>query len=157
MASRRNKRLVERYGGKVMPYRDLPVPAQLANAWYMAVDGEAWQVPLGFSERPFELALPWFVRKYGATRIGYVEIPIKALTDAILEDEELRERGVKDFYDYHEWFISQVDLPDHPRKGRYPVILSGFEEETLQDGWHRLHDYYSKGAKVIPALYYPRN
>ncbi len=155
MASKRNKRLIAQYGGKVMPYRDLPVPAQLAIGWYMTVDGEAWKVPPDFSERPLKAVLPWLVRRYGSTRIGYVEIPTKALMDVISEDEEFGERGIRDFDDYHEWFISQGGMPDHPRKGRWPVILSSFEEETLQDGWHRLHDYYSKGAKKIPAVYFP--
>lgn len=155
MENKRNKKLIERYGGKVMPYRDLSVPAQLAIGWYMAVDGEAWKLPPDDSERPFKSVLPWLVRRYGSTRIGYVEIPTKALTEEITKDEGFDEREFRDFDAYHEWYMSGRALLGHPRKGRWPVILSSFEGETLQDGWHRLHDYYSKGATKIPAVYFP--
>lgn len=166
MASTRNKRLIRRFGGRMMPFRELPVPAQLAIAWYMAVDGEAWELPPQFVPyhvsvqkitREFRSMLPWFRKEYGSKRFGYVEIPTDVLTDEVMEDVWMAEDlpPMRDFEEYHRWYVGQKHMPDHPATGRWPVILSGFEDETLQDGWHRLHDYYRKGAEMIPAVYYP--
>lgn len=156
MASPRNKRLIRCFGGEVMPFRDLPVPAQLAIAHYMAVDGEAWKLPPVF-EREFRSMLPWFRKKYGAKKFGYVEIPMEILTDAIMDDEYMAidRPDLRTFDEYHRWYVQKGGIPDHPETGRWPVILSSMDEQTLQDGWHRLHDYYRKGAEVIPAVYYP--
>jgi hypothetical protein len=35
------------------------------------------------------------------------------------------------------------------------VILSSSDDETLQDGWHRLHSYVRAGHADIPAVFYP--
>ncbi len=156
MVSRRNKALVRKYGGKVMPFQSLPLPAQLAAAHYMAIDGEAWEVPPDFDrKKDFKSLLPWFRGKYGTKKFGYVEIPTEVLTAEVMKDDEEVGR-FKDFDEYHRWYIGLPGgIPNHPKKDRWPVILSSFEEETLQDGWHRLHTYYHQGAEMIPALYYP--
>lgn len=162
MASKRNKALIKKYGGEVMPYQSLPLPAQLAVAHYMAIDGEAWKFPEGTEnwsvakvKKELPGLLPYFRGKYGKKRFGYVEIPTEALVAEVMKDEEAGAR-FPDFDQYHEWYIRMPGgIPNHPKKNRWPVILSSFEEETLQDGWHRLHTYYSQGADVIPAVYYP--
>jgi hypothetical protein len=160
--SRRNQRLIREFGGEVMPYRDLPRPAQLAMAWYMAVDGEAWELPpeyppyvTGLREikKNFSGMLSWFVKTYGKRKFGYVEIPADVLIESIMEDPEIKEQ-FKGFEDYHRWYVRQGHMPDHESRNRWPVILSHDDEETLQDGWHRFHEYVRQGARVIPALYY---
>lgn len=156
--------MIRRFGGRVMPFRELPAPARLAIAHYMAVDGEAWELPPEYApyevsvrkiRRDFRSMLRWFTEEYGAKRFGYVEIPMDVLAETVMQDEEMQQSSFRDFDDYHRWFVSQGHMPDHPRTARWPVILSTFPDETLQDGWHRLHDYYRQGAKTIPAVYYP--
>lgn len=164
MVSARNKKLIRAYGGRAMPFTDLPVPAQLAIAWYMAVDGDVWELPRGYNpykpasgsiQQEFQSMLPWFRIKYGTKKIGYVEIPAEALIETIMQDEDFDQERFKDFDQYHEWYVQGQRMPDHPATGRWPVTLSNNNEETLQDGWHRLHDYYRKGSRTIPAVYFP--
>lgn len=155
-----------------MSYADLPEPAQLAIAYYMAIDGEAWELlippPRGWRqaksrEYAFGLkkALPEYVELYGHLRFGYVLIPMDELVTEIMRDsciqEGMKELGhEKSFDEYHDWYVSQGHMPDHSSRDRWPVILAGRgdDEETLQDGWHRLHDYYRKGARVVPAIWF---
>ena len=131
----------------------------------MAVDGEAWELPAeyeGYGLRPikreFRSMLPWFKKTYGSKKFGYVEIPMEVLTDEVMRDEWMSSDmpGMKDFEQYHRWYLKQGGMPDHPTTQLWPVILSSdYEEETLQDGWHRLHDYYRKGIEIVPAVYFP--
>jgi len=160
--NRRVRRLIREYGGEVMPFRDLPKPAQLAMAWYMAINGEAWELPGEYDPYGGGLAqiredlpkmLPHFVKKYGKKKFGLVRIPTDALIDSIMQDDEMKGQ-FKKFSEYHRWYVNQGHMPRHDTRNRWPVILSDFENETLQDGWHRFHDYVRQGADVIPALYY---
>jgi len=167
MKNRRSRKLIESFGGRVMAFRNLPIPAQLAMAWYMAVDGEAWELPpeqvsdetsLLEITRDFSEMLPWFIKKYGSKRFGYVEIPMEVLTKQVMRDQWMKEDmpNLKDFEQYHRWYVRQGGMPDHPLTDLWPVILStNYEEETLEDGWHRLHDYYRKGVEIVPAVYFP--
>lgn len=157
MVSKRNKVLIKKYGGKVMPFQSLPLPAQFAIAHYMAIDGEAWEVPDDYvhNQKNFKALLPWFRGEHGTKKFGYVEIPTEALTAEVMKDEEMNGR-FPDFDDYHEWYIGLPGgIPNHSKRDRWPVILSSTNDETLQDGWHRLHTYYHQGADIIPAVFYP--
>jgi len=128
----------------------------------MAVDGEAWELPKKYAhtvsfktiKRDFTSMLPFFVKEHGSEMFGYVEIPIEDLIEAVMHDEEIGEQ-FQTFEDYHDWYLSQGHMPRHGPRGRWPVILSSFDEETLQDGWHRFHHYIRQGARMIPAVYYP--
>lgn len=161
MTSARNKKLAAKYGGRVLPYRRLTTPAQLAIAHYMAVDGDAWPLPTEWSvqkiKRNLRKLLSNFRSKYGHVKFGYVVLPMKELAKAIMKDianaGELK--NWKTFDDFHNWSVKREPLPRHSRRDRWPVILSGHNNETMQDGWHRLHDYYRQGAAEVPAVYYP--
>jgi hypothetical protein len=164
--NKRTKKLVHKYGGQAMPYRELPIPAQLAVAHYMALDGEAWEVPQEVRKwspsklkKEFDSLLPYFRKTYGDQRFGYALIPMEALTSAIIQDPFVTEDiGVFDSYEaFDKWSHTQpgINLVRHPTTNRWPVILSSSDDETLQDGWHRFHTYYHQGAEMIPAVYYP--
>jgi hypothetical protein len=45
----------------------------------------------------------------------------------------------------------------YPIEDRWPVIMSPFEDETFQDGWHRFHIYVANGHPDIPVIFYPEN
>lgn len=148
------KSLIRKHGGKVLPFRKLSIPAQAAMAFYMSVDGTAWDQPSTL-DRDIVEVLPWYRRQYGSDRFGYVELPTKEVVSAIWDvHEDLREE-YGSIQEWVEWYRSHGDVPDHPENSRWPVILSSIEDEFLQDGWHRFSDYLRKGAKVIPAIYYP--
>jgi hypothetical protein len=128
----------------------------------MALDGEAWDLPPEYNQasvqgimREFRSMLSWFTKEYGSQLFGLVEIPMDVLAKTIMRDDVLARESFRDFDEYHEWYISGFGIPNHPKTSRWPVILSGFPEETLQDGWHRLHVYYRQGARTVPAVYFP--
>ena len=158
---RRAWALIRQYGGTPVRYADLPRPAQLAIAHYMVIDGEAWTLPewtadLSVKQLKAKLPalLPYLKGLYGNKPFGYVRIPMNALADAIMHDEDIS-RDFKTFDDYHAWYMGHDDIPKHTSRDLWPVILdtdNGFE--VLQDGSHRLHRYYQLGVRSVPAVYY---
>jgi hypothetical protein len=162
--NRRVWALIRRYEGKNVRYADLPRPAQMAIAHYMVVDsdGAAWgeklpewtdalSVPQLKARLP-EL-LPYLTQRYGGKLFGLVRIPMTALAQSIMQDEDMS--GFKSFDDYSRAFVRQNEMPRHGPKDMWPVILDTNNDfETLQDGWHRLHRYFQLGATSVPAVYY---
>ena len=83
--------LIRQYGGTPVRYADLPRPAQLAIAHYMAIDGEAWPLPewtadLSVKQLKTRLPelLPYLKTRYGDKPFGFVQIPMTALAAAII-------------------------------------------------------------------------
>lgn len=157
--------LIRQYGGKTVRYADLPRPAQLAIAHYMGVDsdGAAWgenlpawadALSLPQLQRRLPELLPYLKQRYGDKPFGFVRIPMKALADSIMQDEDIG-TDYRTFDEYHRDFVRGGYMPRHGTRDMWPVILDTNNEfETLQDGWHRLHRYYQLGARSIPAIYY---
>lgn len=150
MLSKRNARLVKRYGGRVIPFRRLPLTAKLALVHYLAVQHEAWPSP---EHNDIRLALPFYDAEYGGVKFGIASLPTKALADEIIRDPELAEE-YGTFERYHRWYVSHGSMPSHPTTSRWPIILSDFEDETIDDGWHRFHNYYDQGARVVQAIWF---
>lgn len=159
--------LIRRFNGQIKPFAQLPREAQLAMAHYMAIDGEAWKPSKRFQNLPhatgtrwkrlFVADLPHYVATYGKKRFGLVRVPMTDLLQAIwLSFPKDVRQDFASFHVYHEWYGRNFDVPDHG-PSRWPVILASDhdEEQALQDGWHRLHDYYRNRAKIVPCLYYP--
>ena len=67
-------------------------------------------------------------------------------------------QGYRGWDDYHEWYVENVLSRDDGRgmpRGAmptWPIILSEFEDEGIQDGSHRLHQYMELGVEAIPCL-----
>lgn len=118
--SERNRALVSKYGGRIMQFQDLPVPAQLAIAYYMAMDGEAWPWS-GESKPTLKDHLPYFRKQWGHVRFGIVELPMQALVSEITKDADVA--GFESFEKYHKWYVS-APMPKHKHTERWPVILS---------------------------------
>lgn len=148
------KKLIEKFGGKVYTFKDLPKPAQKSIFWYMAADGEAW--PCSYDDSPLE-ALPEAIKTYGHTAFGLVNVPMKELKDTVAEnfkaDSDTKVMGWADFDAYHKWYMGDSQVEDHG-KSVWPVILNCFDDELFQDGWHRFHTYVDRGVKKVPCLYY---
>ena len=151
--SSKNKALTR--GGRIVKYSALSLPAQLAIYNFMAVHGEAWD-NLG---APSKSVIAKVVKSHANVKFGYAVIPMARLVRAIetRKESDLYIDFIKDggtFEDYHKWYIKQ-GLPSHGAGKRWPVILSGFNEEVIEDGWHRFHLYYKQGAKKIPIIWFP--
>jgi len=103
-------------------------------------------------------ALPEIVKGKADSEYGLVTVPTKDLIDAWAEiDSDAVQDFSGDFDAYHAWYQSHRGESnrgggDNPT---WPVILSDFEDEILQDGWHRFHQYIANGAKKIACLWYP--
>lgn len=161
-------RLIRQNGGRIMPYRNLPIEARHAIAYYMAIDGEAWDCPkrLDDSWTPrgqlmtrFKRAHRFFVNRYGDQRFGYVELPTRQLVEAAWEYRQQFpiDHRFTTLDDYHRWYLSERDAPSYG-KSVWPVILNGSQDDDgaglLQDGWHRFHGYVAHGVEMIPCVWY---
>jgi hypothetical protein len=164
-------------GFDFVPYRELPVAYQMAMAWYMAVNGEAWddvvdhdaiKFPKGVKTSDHPLwhqtykrvvaeHLPQFIEQYGDVEFGVATWPVDDVIRSISGDETFKEDGV-DFEGTKSWFEQPMEnyhATSYPIEDRWPVIMSPFEEETFQDGWHRFHIYVASGHPDIPVIFFP--
>lgn len=163
------------YPGKIRLVRTLPEEAMMALTWYMAIDGEAWEIPPGLQKMldkadiytpegarkvkaSLKNHLPYFRKKYGKTRMGLTLIPTKILTEKIYEESNEIRKDHKSFKEYHQWYLDALPRYHHnTKKPLWPVILSNHKGETLQDGWGRFHHYVKNKVQNIPAIYYPKS
>jgi hypothetical protein len=82
---------------------------------------------------------------------GLAIVPMSALVKSVMNDVDI-EADFESWEKYHAWYLKGGRVPHY--KTRWPVVLSSFEEETLEDGWHRLHSYYRDGAEEVPVIWY---
>lgn len=163
-------------GFEFIKYRDLPKSHQMAMAWYMAVDGEAWDdiidyekvLPKGVNnsdgirwhnafKEALEELLPVFIERYGDVEFGIATWNADLLIASISGDDVYKEDGIG-FEEARASFskpIRNYITDSYPREGRWPVIMSNSDDETLQDGWHRFQIYVSNGHDDIPVIFYP--
>ena len=168
MANRIANALVKKYG-KVMAFKDLPLGFKLSMVWYMAINGEAWAVPDmddGIShlkthknEQAYQKFLAknmaWFDKKYGHHKFFVAMVPraeyCKSLMANFKKNPDTKHLAtVESFLKEYEQGGPVVNHKD----ASWPVILSDFPEELIQDGWHRQHCYLNKGIPVIPCIGY---
>lgn len=122
----------------VAPFEDLPAESQHAIRTYMKQYGD----------HVFPRDEP----------VGSVRIPMAALVRSVMRDDEIRE-GYASFADYHRAYMGAA-LRDEKKRivdktsDRWPVILSGTDDQTFEDGWHRFHVYYDRKLKKIPAIFF---
>lgn len=132
--------LIHQYGGRAMKFRELPETAQ------KAIIARARE-HLDPSER---------VPRINPNRkFGYVEIPMNALKQAIFKNilENEPDTPFKSFDDYHRWYISHGDTPNHTEI--WPIELETRYPELglIEDGSHRFHSYVQRGLSIVPAIY----
>lgn len=159
----RNKVFIER--GKVMKFSELHQPAQDALIHYMSVDGAAWAVEKGWKDwkwgegqpstlsdrdlvmKDIEKFRPRFIQEFGDKLFGLVFVSADELYEAMKGDEDYSEgRYSKDIVSSGK-IGGEYDVPT------WPVILSAFPDETLQDGWNRFGRYYELNM-MVPVIWY---
>ncbi len=62
--------LIRDHGGVVMPFSQLPTVAQLAMSHYMAVNGEAWELPEAVEDTYFNCSQQWQAKSLEAISKG---------------------------------------------------------------------------------------
>ncbi len=182
---RQAARLIRKHGGRLVLFRNLPLEAQLALTQYMAIDGEALALAPGLDKpikKYFEIFytgsltaeatkkwsttlasfIPFYVTNYGDFEVGYIDaLPIAALINYCTQDQLIRDvygGGLSGWQQYHAWFVGRLSNgPRHAANDTrpWPVILSSFDNETIQDGWNRFHQYVMQGRQACPAIWYP--
>jgi hypothetical protein len=160
---------IRAHGGRIMPYSKLPIPARYAMAYYMAVDGEAWELPTKTATllstlrarspqflTAFKRQLLFLTAKYSKCRFGLVQLPRQVAIDLCWECRESRDDAAspKTFQQYHKWYLPFV-TDKHPANDPWPSILDSSGYSFLEDGWHRFHRYIDLGMEQLPFLYYP--
>lgn len=147
------KILIKKYGGKIVAFKDLPPESQLALIQYMALDGSAWDYLHENFEGNQSIIAP-YIKKYGKKKFGIVTIPMDDLKKLVMECGDLKHHS--SFAEYHEWYCNGGGIPNYDEKKKpWPVIISSFNDEAFEDGWHRFHCYVRQDRKEIPCLYYP--
>ena len=168
--------LIRSYGGRMFLYRNLPAEAQMALAQYMAVDGEAWERSPALEaeigrraglkvqddaltaawERACLESLPFYVERYGDWDFGYVELPKDALVQVVMAgNADLVNDYDGDWFSYHAWYDGNGYKHTANGEKLWPVVLSSFTGEILEDGWNRFHQYVKRNLPVIPAVWFP--
>ena len=161
MANRIVNALVKKYG-KVMAFKDLPLGFKLAMVWYMAINGEAWTYPGWAPAASHATMKSWLAdnmdfydKKYGKLKFVMAMVPraeyCKSLMANFKKNPDTKHLAtVENFLKEYEQGGPVVNHKD----ASWPVILSGFPDELIQDGWHRQHCYLNKGFPVIPCIGY---
>jgi hypothetical protein len=174
----RTARLIRKYGGYLAPFGKLPRTAKMAMVQYMAIDGEAWDLSPKLDDdttqhlrnyrtnlHSLEATAAWnkllqgnllfYLDKYHDFDMGFIPaLPMQELIDEVTRDAEIR-LDYKDWDTYHKWYMSLEPKHLAPSEEPWPVILSSFPDETLQDGWTRFHQYAQQGRTHCPALWFP--
>ena len=78
---------------------------------------------------------------------AYGLVPMKELTKEIAE-----RMGYDSFKDYHKDYTSDNYSPRYKKESVWPIILDIDNEELIEDGWHRFHQYYKMGLNKVPAV-----
>ena len=156
-----SRSIIKKHKGKIYPFSKLPLTAQLSIAHYMGVDGAAWMQKDDFgvfdngSRYIIEgliSNMDKIVAHYGTMEIGYVILSAESLKEFWKNCESDSSKHFDNFDAFHKWYQS---VGNHIKNPTWPVILSDFDDEILQDGWHRFHAYIEIGATEIPAVWYP--
>ena len=114
---------------RLVRYEELPVEYQQAVSVYFD---------------PEEVGIPehWV--------FGTATLPMDKLTQSVLTNPDMVEGGFTTFDEYHNWYVRR-EMPSH--SDVWPVVLDTVGDETLEDGWHRLHDYYRQGLQEVPVVW----
>jgi hypothetical protein len=127
--------LIRQYSGRKIRFRDLP---EVARKAILTRAGEHTENP---RINPNKL-------------IGYVEIPMKALQQAVMQRLQRDDAPFKNFDEYHQWYTSHGDTPSHTEL--WPIELDSHMtdfDDLILDGSHRFHSYVRSGVLVVPAIY----
>jgi hypothetical protein len=156
-------KLVGQTGYEIKKFGDLDVPSQKAIIWYMAIDGEAWDLlgEVGRQEfgdydglhRAVAKEIPKYVAKYGNKKFGVASIPADVMKAAWLEN--MVAIGAYGSWEAYQKATASRALPQHPPTDRWPSILGSEHDEVLQDGWKRCASYMEAGHTDIPVVFYP--
>ena len=170
----KSKKFAKKYGAKIVCYRDLPRQHQKAIGHYMFLDGEAWDIENdnwrnhpywsksyptnkdrddydAYIYRVMVRNIPYFIKEHGGTKFGVGEIPTEVMLGEVLKSKWPHPSiNTPDLF--KQWVKKYGNVPNHPKKNRWPVILD--DDSIIQDGWHRFSLYLLRGDETIPVIYY---
>lgn len=147
---------------RILPYRDLPKSYQMAIAWFMGVDGDAWHVSDGpccsenaAGKAVMESALHEYVERYGDVKIGIAQVDTQAAKLNVMEHIDQADFGTWD--EYHAWYLAQRKGEVFGHADGWPVLLNfGDEWETFDANWPCFHAYCRDGAARFPVWFFPK-
>lgn len=91
------------------------------------------------------------IKKY---TFEYGRIPTPVIIELIQKNHPEIPDDFNSFEEYHAWYISQGDTPNHNTAWAV-IIANGINDsEILEDGWHRLHSYIRDNLEYIPFVIY---
>ena len=157
---------IKKGNGKIVTFKKLPMDAKISLVIYMAFDGEAQEPHTKPNDKHFAEGkvsayaakeikdnISYYDNKYGKEKFGYGAIKASIIVDTILASSTIKEAGIYTLVELiREDNYSKID---RAKKG-YVILGSEefWEEETIQDGWHRLTNMLENKVKEIPFVYY---
>jgi len=147
---KQNRKLIDRHKGQWLPFGDLPETHKNSLIVYHFGCDVQWEM---ITKEDIAEFYQEENKRHGL--YGIATISMKVATEECMR--LLVDRTEKNFEEYHKWYIN-FDIRDERmvfHKEMWPVILSPFPDEWLQDGWHRFHSYYAQKQKKVPILMYP--
>ena len=146
---KKNLAFIKRFGARQVSFAALPPSARLALACYCHdVHGKDSK-----DEAMLREAMDEAREKFRCRKFWIASIPMAAL------QAEIVARGLEgapfpyaDFAAYHEWYVKQGGIPDHG-DSHWPCVLSEYDDEVFEDGWHRFHSYVQKGHRTVLVVF----
>ncbi len=91
-------------------------------------------------------------------KFGYAKIPTHDVKTFVMEFLKNEDNGLtsRTFEDFHRWYVSTSDNRLVLHKKQWPLLLSGFRNEFIEDGWHRFASYVIQRRRSIPILLFPK-
>jgi len=156
MIARKNHQFVVHNSieGRHLRFRDMPEESQIAAIVYMS--GAGWDMLHDGFEDDLRKKREWYIKEHGKETFGFARLPMKAIKEEIMIRAKAQDDAFESFDEYHAWYLSNGPVEKHPTGSVWPCIMSQFEDELFEDGWHRFHDYVRKGLTIIPVIYFPR-
>lgn len=139
-------------------FSELSTQYQFAIIWWMAVDGEAWDIVdlsifsnIDAIKSNLINLLPEYIKYYGNVEFSVGEVRTEDIINSVMQDEDIAS-SFNSWSDYHEWYLSG-EMPEHSKEKRWPIFLSSDDYETILDGWHRFHSYVKNKDESIPIIF----
>lgn len=147
--AKQNRKLIDRHNGQWLSFDKLPEAAKNSAIIYQFGSGSVWG-KVGKEE--IEEARKELRERTAGKKWGYALIPTTLIKTLVMKFGK-EEIGHSDFDSFHKWYLLG-GVPNH-KTADWPLILSGFDDEFIQDGWHRLNCYVKQNRKEIPVLLFP--
>lgn len=81
-------------------------------------------------------------------KFAYGYLPIDFIIAKIMNSLDYKHWN--NWEEYHQWYGENAKHSS----AALPILVSDYNEEYIEDGWHRFHRYYDLGIEEVPVVKY---